>query len=197
MFGQDWEKAEATIVARDGKFYGDGSTVTYTYAADVRLASGETFRATIHEPTIATNFWPPDIRDVVSVLVGSKDRKVKFDKNDERLSVKAHDAARKSSFQTSQQQPAGGLIAPATTPDVPDAVAKKLAELGIAAGTPMQVVSGDSAQAQAILAALTQAGTAAAPTPESRLEQLKGMHDRGLLTNEEYAEQRRRILDEI
>jgi hypothetical protein len=196
MFGQSWEKAEATIVDRDGKFYGDGSTVTYTYAADVRLASGETFRATIREPTIATNFWPPDIRDVVSVLVGSKDRKVKFDKDDERLSVRAHDAAQKSSFNESLQQPAGSSNPPAS-PDIPDAVAKKLAELGIAPGTPMQVMSGDSAQAQALLAAFGQAGTAAAPTTESRLEQLKALHDRGLLTAEEYAEQRQRILDQI
>ena len=162
MFGQDWEKAEATIVDRDGKFYGDGSTVAYTYAADVRLASGETFRATIKEPTIATNFWPPDIRDVVSVLVGSKDRKVKFDKDDERLSVKAHDAARKSSFQASQQQPVGSPT-PASA-DLPDAVVKKLEELGITPGTPT-IVPNDSAQGQALLAAFAQGRTAAAPTP--------------------------------
>jgi len=201
MFGQDWEKAEATIVDRVAKFTGDGSVATYTYAADVRLASGEVFRATVREPTIATDFWAPSIRDVVSVLVGSKDRKVKFDKDDKRLSVKAYEAARKSSFEASQQQPAGtpatpqGL--PTSSPEIPAAVAKKLAELGIAGGTPMQVVSGDSAQAQAILAAFTQAGAPAAPNAEARLAQLKGLHDRGLLTNDEYAEQRQRILDQI
>jgi hypothetical protein len=54
----------------------------------VRLSSGETFRATVREPTIATDFWAPGIRDVVSVLVRTKDRKVKFDKDDDRLSVK-------------------------------------------------------------------------------------------------------------
>jgi hypothetical protein len=131
------------------------------------------------------------------VLVGSKDRKVKFDKDDERLSVKAREAARKSAFNNSLQQPAGSANPPTVSPDIPDAVAKKLAELGIAGGTPMQVVSGDSAQAQAILAAFTQAGAPAAPTAEARLAQLKGLHDRGLLTNDEYAEQRQRILDQI
>ena len=99
MFGQDWDKAEATIVARDAKFSGDGSVATYTYVADVRLSSGETFRATVREPTIATDFWAPSIRDVVSVLVRPKDRKVKFDKDDDRLSVKAYEAAKKKAFE--------------------------------------------------------------------------------------------------
>src|SRR3954447_12588406 len=95
MFGREWDNAEATIVARDTKFTGDGSVAKHTYVADVRLTSGETFRATIHEPTIATDFWPPNIGDQVSVLVTSKDRKVKFDKDDDRLSVKGYHAAKK------------------------------------------------------------------------------------------------------
>ncbi|MCW2799831.1 MAG: hypothetical protein JWQ70_1303 [Aeromicrobium sp.] len=197
MFGQEWDKAEATIAARDAKFFGDGSTVTYTYVADVRLASGETFRATINEPTIATDFWPPNIGDVVSVLVKPKDRKVKFDKDDKRLSVKAYEAAKKSAFQDAQQQPAGAAPVAGLPSELPDAVAKKLAALGIGGGTPMQVISGDSAQGQAVLAAFAQAGTPVTQTPEARLAQIKGMHDRGLLTAEEYAEQRHRILDEI
>jgi hypothetical protein len=214
MFGQDWDKAEATIVARDAKFTGDGSVATYTYVADVRLASGETFRATIHEPTIATDFWAPSVRDVVSVLVRPKDRKVKFDKDDERLSVKAFHAAKKKAFEDAQQQlpgmaPAawptsGGMPAgmPVMPTGLPPEVAAKLAQLGLGGGTPM-VVTGDSPQGQAILAAMGQSGApvaAAAPaaqTPDARLLQLKSLHDRGLLTADEYAEQRRRILDEI
>ena len=206
MFGQDWDKAEATIVARDAKFSGSGATATYTYVADVRLASGETFRATIHEPTIATDFWAPSIGDVVSVLVKQKDRKVKFDKDDDRLSVKAFHAAKKKAFEEAQQQPPG--TAPAATSaglpaGIPPEVAAKLAGLGFGGGTPM-VVTGDSAQGQAILAAMGQSGLAGAPavpttgqTPDARLAQLKSLHDRGLLTADEYAEQRHRILDEI
>lgn len=174
MFGQDWDKAEATIVARDGKTTGDGMVTTYTYVADVRLPTGETFRATIHEPTIATDFWPPSIREVVSVLVKSKDRKVKFDKDDDRLSVKAHHAARKTGFQDAQNQPAGTPPAAWTsTTETPDAVTSKLAQLGIAAGAPV------------------------VQTPEARLAQLQTLQERGLLTADEYAEQRHRILDEI
>lgn len=199
MFGQDWDKAEATIVTRDAKLTGDGSVATYTYVADVRLASGETFRATVHEPTIATDFWAPSIRDVVSVLVRPKDRKVKFDKDDDRLSVKAFHAAKKRAFEEAQRQPPGTLPEAAATvqPGIPPEVAAKLAQLGITGATPMQVVTGDSTQGQAILAAIGQVGAGAATTPEARLAQLTSLRDRGLLTDEEYAEQRRRILDEI
>jgi hypothetical protein len=170
VFGQGWDKAEATIVDRDAKFTGDGSVATYTYVADVRLPSGETFRATIHEPTIATDFWAPSIRDVVSVLVKSKDRKVKCDKDDDRLSVKAYEAAKKKAFEAAQQQPPGkGIAAAPTTPSgLPDAVTAKLAQLGIVGGTPMQVFSADSAQGKAALEALTHAAAPPVQTPEAR-----------------------------
>jgi Short C-terminal domain len=198
VFAQHWDKAEATIVARDAKFTGDGSVATYTYVADVRLPSGETFRATVHEPTIATDFWAPSIGDVVTVLVRPKDRKVKFDKDDDRLSVKAYDAAKKKAFENAQEQPVGTPPAAwASSTEIPDAVAGKLAQLGIVPGAPMQVFSGDSTEGQAALAAFTHAAAAAAQTPETRLAQLQALHERGLLTADEYAEQRHRILDEI
>jgi hypothetical protein len=200
VFGQSWDKAEATIVARDAKFTGDGSVATYTYLADVRLSSGETFRATVHEPTIATDFWAPSIGDAVSVLVKAKDRKVKFDKDDDRLSVKAYHAAKKQAFENAQDQPAGTPTSPATwtlSAELPDAVANKLAQLGIVGGAPMQIFTADSAQGQAALSAFTHSAAPVAETPEARLEKLQVLHDKGLLTPEEYAEQRHRILDEL
>jgi hypothetical protein len=200
VFGQSWDKAEATIVARDAKFTGDGSVATYTYLADVRLSSGETFRATVHEPTIATDFWAPSIGDAVSVLVKAKDRKVKFDKDDDRLSVKAYHAAKKQAFENAQDQPAGTPTSPATwtsSAELPDAVANKLAQLGIVGGAPMQIFTADSPQGQAALSAFTHSAAPVAETPEARLEKLQVLHDKGLLTPEEYAEQRHRILDEL
>ena len=198
VFGQDWDKAEATIVDRDAKFTGDGSVVTYTYIADVRLPTGETFRATINEPTIATDFWAPSIRDVVSVLVKSKDRKVKFDKDDKRLSVKAYHAAKAKAFEDAKNQPVAMTPAPwSSSTQIPDSIATQLAQLGIVAGSPMNVFTGDSAEGQAALAAFTRPGAPVAQTPEARREKLKSLHDRGLLSAEEYAEQRHRILEDI
>lgn len=103
MFDHDWDKAEATVVARDAQFTGDGSVATYTYVADVRLPSGEVIRATVKEPTIATDFWAPDVGATVSVLVRPSDHKVKFDKDDPRLSVKAFEAAKAAAFEAAQE----------------------------------------------------------------------------------------------
>jgi hypothetical protein len=200
VFGNDWDKAEATIVDRDAKFTGDGAVATSTYVADVRLVGGEMFRATVHEPTIATDFWAPDIGDEVSVLVRAKDRKVKFDKDDERLSVKAYHARKKRAFEAAQQQPPGTPPAAWAPGDLPDAVADKLARLGIVPGAGAQVFTADPAQAQAALAAFTHAGApaaAAAPTAEARLEQLAEFKERGLLTDDEYAAQRARIIADL
>lgn len=198
MFGHDWERAEATIVARNAKFTGDGNVAAYTFVADIRLPSGEMFRATVHEPSIAIDFWAPSVRDVVSVLVRPKDRKVKFDKDDERISVKAVHAAQKKAFQDAQRQPAGTASDGwSSSVGLPDAVMSQLAELGITGGAPVQVFTSGSAEAQAAMAAFTHLSAPVAQTPEVRLAHLQALHERGLLTAEEYAEQRRRILNEI
>ena len=59
------------------------------------------------EPTIATNFWAPDIGAAVSVLVRRKDQKVKFDKDDQRLSAKAVMDAQDAAFKAIQDSPPG------------------------------------------------------------------------------------------
>jgi hypothetical protein len=202
VFGQDWVKAEARIVARDSDYSGDGSVASHTFVADVLLPNEETLRATVNEPTIATDFWPPSIGDVVSVLVRSKDQKVKFDKDDDRISAKAFREAQKRAFGAAQQQPPGTLpTGYAASAQLPDAIADTLAQLGISPGTQPQVFTAGSAQAQAALAAFTQfggqLGGQAAPTTEARLAQLETLRQHDLLTVEEYAEQRQRILDDI
>jgi hypothetical protein len=202
VFGQDWVKAEARIVARDTDYTGDGSVVaSHTFVADVVLPNEEILRATVNEPMIATDFWPPSIGDVVSVLVRSKDHKVKFDKDDDRISAKAFREAQKRAFGSAQQQPPG--TAPtgyAATSQLPDAIADTLAQLGITPGAQPRVFSADPGQAEAVLAAFARFGGQpgeVVPTTEARLAQLDTLRERDLLTVEEYAEQRQRILDEI
>lgn len=206
MFEQDWVKAEATIVARDSNFTGDGSVAVHTFVADVRLPDEEVLRATVKEPTIATDFWPPSIGDVVSVLVRSKDHKVKFDKDDDRISAKAFRARQKQAFEAAQQQPPGMASAPSTPiAQLPDAIASTLAQLGITPGSGAQVFSADPAQARAMLAAFSQLGEQVGgqasgqqpPTVEARLAHLDALRERDLLTPDEYDEQRQRILGEL
>jgi hypothetical protein len=105
MFGGNWDKGDATIVARNAKFSGDGSSPSYEFIADVRPPNAAPFRATIKPPTIATDFWPPDVGAVVSVLIKAKDGKVKFDKDDARLSVKAYERARDEAFEATKRLP--------------------------------------------------------------------------------------------
>jgi hypothetical protein len=76
-------------------------------------------------------------------------------------------------------------------------VADKLAQLGIVPGAGTQVFTADSAKARAALAAFTHAVAPVVQTPEARLERLQGLKEQGLVSTEEYAAQRQRILDEL
>jgi len=261
MFGSRWEKAEATIVARLPKFTGDGTSPSYEFVADVRPVNGDpAFRATLKEPTIATDFWTPSIGDVVSVLVKSTG-KVKFDKDDPRLSAKVFEARRKQAFEATANQtfeearqqevgspPIGGL--PANLTELMAAQFGQFSQFGLEAGDGQPSVQVFGAAdpdrtraaverlraaglggladqiAQATQAQANQFGSAnqfesgneygsgnqfesaspygqpeqtrpGATDPAARLAKLENLRDQGLMTDQEYATQRQRILDEI
>jgi len=109
MFGHRWEPAEATIVLSHAKkTTGDGLVTINEYVVDVSPTGGQVFRATVQEPTIATNFWPPSVGEVVGVLVDAKSGKVKFDKDDPRTDAKQRRADRNRHFEAvAQDAPAG------------------------------------------------------------------------------------------
>lgn len=233
MFGSRWDKAEATIVASLPTYTGDGTTVSYEYVADVRPASGDpAFRATLKEPRILIDFWRPNIGDVVSVLVKSTD-KVKFDKDDPRLSAKAVEARRRQtfgaianqSFQEARNQEVGSPVGGGLPANLTELMAAQFSQFGLQPGTGQpgaQVFSaGDPNQTQAAverlraagmggladqIAQATQFATAAqfgtpaqqpAADPAARLAKLENLRDQGLMSDQEYAAQRQRILDEI
>jgi len=240
MFGSHWDKAEATIVASLPKYTGDGTSPSYEFVADVRPENGApAFRATLKEPTIAIDFWRPGIGDVVSVLVKSNG-KVKFDKDDPRISAKVYEANRKAAFEATRNQtfedarnqevgsPAGSGL-PANLAEV---LAAQFAQFGLQPGQlsqpgqsdqpGVQVFSiGNPEQTRAAAERLRAAGLGAladqveqaqgSPAaehdqprhggsdddPAARLGTLENLRDRGLMTDEEYAAQRQRILDDI
>lgn len=216
VFGSHWDKAEATIVARQPKYSGDGSSAGFEFVADIRLESGAAFRATIREPTIATDFWAPGIGDTVSVLVKSKDGKVKFDKDDRQISVKAYEQDRQRGFDAVRNQevgpPPAGQAPYAEGGDLAEVLAAQLSKLGFQGTRRVaHVFSNDPAKAQAALDALRAAGLSSQPdharpshpssgndpSPAARLSELETLRDLGLLTDHEYATQRQRILDSI
>ena len=184
MFGRDWERAEAVIVMRHvKKTTGDGSVVIYEYVADIAPSSGAPFRATVQEPGIATNFWPPSMGDHVSVLINEDRDKVKFDKDDPRIDAKARMAEQKRMFEAACVQ------APGT-----DAFVSTLPTATVIGAT------GDMrATIQAALAAAAQRINSGSPVPDvsTRLSQLDALHQAGALTDAEHAAARARIIAEI
>jgi hypothetical protein len=163
------------IVAKQvKKTSGDGSVTIYEYAADVRTAAGAPFRATIQEPGISTNFWSPRVGDEVSVLVDAKRGKAKFDKDDPRLDTRARLTATKAAFEaTAQQAPGTGVAGPTG---------------GVAAQLAMAVQAAAAAQF---------AAPGAGDDPAQRLAKLDTMRQQGLITDEELAVARQRIIDAI
>ena len=153
MFGKkDLEAGEAVIVENHIKHHGGGQGQgnLREWVADVRSAHGQTFRAVIQTPNLALDFREPVVGDVVRVLIDPKSGKVKFDKSDPRISLKAARAQEQARFaEAAAGQPGSVAASPA-----PDGVAERL----------------------------------------SALQLLK---DTGVLTDEEYDQQRQRIIGSI
>ena len=213
MFGRNWEKAEATIVSKHVLNRSTNDVAAHEYVVDIMPADGVMFRAKVDEPMIATDFWAPNIRDVVTVEINDKHDKVRFDKDDPRLSYKAYKAATREQFEAASQAAPGaaapalgfgrqitGLGATRAFPDgVAEMLAERLAQFGGQGGSPIVISGGAGGEPlkEAIRAA--QAGHAAAGEPDaaSRLAKLEALRQRGLVSDEEYHAARARIIEAI
>jgi len=102
MFDGHWAPAEGVVVDRqikDSKWSGGTSTsVLFEFIVDVRPAEGAPFRALVQAPKIATDFSQPEVGQHVKVEVHGDSQKVRFDKSDPGLSIKAARQARKQRF---------------------------------------------------------------------------------------------------
>jgi hypothetical protein len=117
MFGKQWTSAQGTIVDRVvASAAGDGLVVNYDFLVDVRTESGEVFRAKVPTPRIATDFKDPSIGDTVAVEFDPGSHKVRFDKDDPKLSMKAYHKQRQANFDAALNAPAGTSTAAATAP---------------------------------------------------------------------------------
>jgi hypothetical protein len=108
MFGKHWTQAKGTVV--DRRTVGttsDGQISSSEFIVDVRTSTGETFRAKVKTPRIATNFMAPTVGMVVGVEYDPGSHKVRFDKSDPALSTKALRMPRRSDFDEALNQPAG------------------------------------------------------------------------------------------
>lgn len=111
MFGKHWTPAQGTVVdRRTVKTTGDGLVSICEFVVDVRTPDGELFRAKIDTPRIAIDFKDPTVGMAVQVEYDPASHKVRFDKDDPTLSMKAHNKSRHSSFDAVLEQPAGSPI---------------------------------------------------------------------------------------
>ena len=188
MFGNDWQKAQATIVmAHEKRTTRDGKVVAMEYIADVHPSSGAPFRATIPELNLLNGFLSPRVGMTVSVLV--KGVKAKFDKDDPQLNRQSNIDGLRGSNNERFAQLAGA--APGSAP-------------GSLAGS-----AGGASDKGSILDAIRSAVESgnvidltgrSKPIPEDpapRLATLEALHSRGLMTDAEYFAARQHIIDAI
>jgi hypothetical protein len=200
VFGHDWQPAQAVIVIRHvKKTSSDGSIISYEYVADVTPADGATFRATVQEPGIASNFWPPSAGDQVSVLIDDKREKVKFDKDDPRLDAKATMSAQKDVFDSVRSSAPGSAIFGQGSLS-PDSLRSAIQSAVDAAATGQHVPVVMMGQVGVTGGPGGRGGTVGSGGPDGaadRLARLDALHQQGVLTDAEYATARARIIAEL
>jgi hypothetical protein len=202
MFGRDWKPGRATIVAARAS---NAPTLTHNtlypsgrrteYVVDVQPDGREPmFRATLLSPMDIERFRKPTIGDVVPVLCDAKRQKVKFDTEDPSLRQDLANKAKSDAFEEASQAVPGS--------PAPDSFAARLAELGQLG----QQQAGDpEALRQAAQRMFPDAtvlgsggtGGADAESVEQRLAKLQKLRDDGVLTAEEFAAQRQRIIEAL
>jgi hypothetical protein len=154
------------------------------------------FRATLLSPIDIQRFRKPTIGQTVPVLCDSKRQKVKFDVDDPSLRQDLADNAKSDSFEKASRDAPG-------TPS-PDDFAARLAGLGQLAqqhgGDPegmRQAAESMFPGGTVIVPGSGTSGAADAETTEQRLATLQKLRDDGVLTAEEFAAQRQRIIEAL
>ena len=96
MFGRDW--ARHGDDRRPRRNPSGDNLGAWEFAGDVDCVGTMPFRATMQEPRIAIDVWPPDVGDVVAVHADPERGGAKFDKDDARISAKARRTEREDAF---------------------------------------------------------------------------------------------------
>jgi hypothetical protein len=171
VFGKHWTAAQGTIVDRKASWTGDGMVADYDFVVDVTTTTGQVFRAKVPTPRIAIDFREPDIGAIVRVEYDDESRKVRFDKDDPQLSMKAMRESKESSFDASLHAPPGSPSpgrAPASGPptmDMDQVRAMLQAQIGSGESQVIRLDSDDPAAAALKEALLKAMGTPSDGTP--------------------------------
>lgn len=223
MFRRNWKPATATIVARQQIDSPDGYLV-YDYAADVQPDDGApAFRAEIKAPFNQLDWNGPQLGAAVRVTFDPKSLHVKFDTSDPSLRLSTGRAEEQEHFEAVLEGAPESAPAPppagdpgAALRDVSATAARIAAEAAGAAETIAAIkaarAAGDLAEVDRLKAEFQQradaaraardtaapTGADAAPAPDlpSRLQELADLHDRGALTDDEFAAGKAKLLSD-
>jgi hypothetical protein len=121
MFGHGWEKAEATVVAKEERPKLEGRVQEYNYLIDVQPPTGRAIRTKIHYSLHAPEggFADPAVGDSFGVLYHARGEKVKWDLDDPRVGMAAEKRAkdqRAAEFAAAEAAPAGTPPPPSAEP---------------------------------------------------------------------------------
>jgi hypothetical protein len=205
MFGEKWEPATATIVAKKWKTGDMESGSIYEFVADVQANSGApAFRTEMHKPALTNrvSFRDPNDGQTVRAEANAKKQQARFDMADPNLTTKHAFDADKDNFEAAKAGAVG------TTPASPvDALAgedPRLQLLRVRIKT--ATMQGNQAEVDRLTEVvrkveageLPMPGSAPAPAadPLDRLMKLADLHAAGALTDEEFAQQKAKILEQ-
>lgn len=207
MFGRGLEQGQAVIVARETHegTYRRGINLyaptgqynhVYDYVADVEPDSGApAFRATFTEMFESDEEYRPVVGDRSRVRFHPKDQSVEFDRSalrDLATAAKASGHDRFGAIATAGP----GSPAPAASPDPPPPGSGGAEEI-LRASILIARRKGDEAEAERLTAKLESLGgepRAAPQDPLDRLAKLADLHERGALTDAEFAAEKAKVL---
>lgn len=189
VFGHAWEPGQATIVAlkeTSAATTGEHGSfrALYEYVADVQPDSGGAmFRTEMDEPFEIPNWFSPGVGDVLPAQCDPRRGKAKFDMARLKAATKARASKAKdeqvAEFDAARRAGPGTPV-PATPSDPSTVVLRGLAGGG-----------DDASAAVAAVAQHSEGGD-----PLDRLERLAELHDRGVLSDAEFAAAKAKILGE-
>ena len=198
MLGRHWEPGEGTIIASEGNylFLGGTGCSSREYVVDVQpAAGGPMFRTKINVQYTAPedSAQNPYRRlldgEVVPVRCDQKRQKAKFDESALRGAESTSGASGPSQFEAAASAPPG-------TPPQPPGAAKPTAagwEAVSQDGNPGDPVHAEFRVVTDPAKVSSAASSAAGADPLERLQKLADLHDRGVLTDAEFAAEKAKL----
>jgi hypothetical protein len=198
MFGRGWEPGQATIVAlKEVRSVGSDATSalggpklkTYDFVADVQPdGGGPVFRTVVHEPFDERHWRRPGVGDAVPVKCDPKRQTAKFDTGEATTGSKAQKESEKGR-RAAQAAQFDAMVNAAPGTPVPSTAGQRRDDMGAFGDDPELAQLGELEAEEHAAGGKSQGRLGA-------LAQLADLHDRGVLSDLEFAAEKQKILSE-